>query len=59
MELDISENLKQIVTTLLLIILPLITILIGVTLNILNVWYYVLATTWFGMGVIFFTALRD
>jgi len=54
-----SENLKQILTALLLLILPLLTILIGITINLLNVWYYVLAVTWFGMGIIFFSALRD
>jgi len=25
----------------------------------LNVWYYVLAVTWFGMGIIFFSALKE
>jgi len=59
MEINMSENLKQILTALLLLILPLLTILIGITINLLNVWYYVLAVTWFGMGIIFFSALRD
>jgi len=59
MELNMSENLKQIVSALLLLILPLLLLLAGSTLNILNVWYYVLTVTWFGMGIIFFSVLRE
>jgi len=59
MELNMSEKLKQIVSALLLLIIPLLVILTGVILNILNVWYYVLAVTWFGMGIIFFSALKE
>ncbi len=54
-----SEKINQILSLLLLIILPLLVLLIGVIINFLNVWYYTLAVTWFGMGIIFFSVLRD
>jgi hypothetical protein len=59
MEINLTENWKQIITLLLLILLPLIIILLGVVFGVLIAWYYILAVTWFGMGIIFYSALKD
>jgi hypothetical protein len=56
MELNISKNVKQIIAAFLLLILPLLTILLGIFLNVLIAWYYIIAITWFGLGIIFFSA---
>jgi hypothetical protein len=56
MEINISKTVKQIITALLLLILPLVTIGLGIIFNILIAWYYIIAITWFGLGIIFFSA---
>jgi len=56
MEINISKNVKQIITTFLLIILPLLTILLGVIFEVFVAWFYIVAITWFGLGIIFFSA---
>jgi len=58
MEFELSEPIKKILTAFLLLILPLLVILLGVIFNIFNAWFYILASTWFGSGVIFFGALN-
>jgi hypothetical protein len=58
MEIELSESIKKVISAFLLLILPLILILLGVIFNIFNAWFYVLAATWFGSGVIFFGALN-
>ena len=59
MEINLNENIKDIITFFLLILLPLIIILAGVAFGIQIAWYFILAVTWFGMGVIFYSALKD
>ena len=59
MELNISSTIRQFITALILLILPLITIALGLVFNILHAWYYIIAITWFGFGVIFFSALEQ
>ena len=54
MEINLSQTMKQLITILLLVILPMITIIIGLASNVLNAWFYILAITWFGIGIIFF-----
>ena len=58
MEINISKNVKQIITALLLLILPLLTIGLGVIFEILIAWYYIIAITWFGLGIIFYGAIN-
>jgi len=53
-----SSTVKKIIPIVLLLVLPLIMILIGVGYNILNAWYFVAAVTWFGAGVIFYSAIN-
>ena len=57
MEMTISQTVKQIIIVLLLIILPLVTIGLGIIFNILLAWFYIIAITWFGMGVIYISAI--
>ena len=54
MELNLSENKKQLLAGFLLIILPMITLGLGLVFDLLNAWFYILTITWFAMGVIFF-----
>jgi len=58
MELNLTQTTKQIISAFLLIILPLIIIGLGTILGIENALYYLLAIIWFGMGVIFFSAIN-
>jgi len=57
MELNFSENVKQLITALILMIIPLILILIGIIIPIVNAYYFIGAVTWFGVGLILFSAL--
>lgn len=59
MELNISSTIKKFISALILLILPLIIILIGLIVNFLNAWYYIIAISWFGIGVIFYSALEQ
>jgi len=58
MELNLSDNTKQIITAFVLMIIPLLLILIGVILPIVNAYYFIAAVTWFGVGLILFSALN-
>jgi hypothetical protein len=58
MEINLSSNLKQIISAFVLFILPLIGILLGVIFEIYNAWYFILIICWFGIGLIFFTAIQ-
>jgi hypothetical protein len=56
MEINISKNVKQIITAFLLLILPLLTIGLGIVFEIFVAWFYIIIITWFGLGIIFFSA---
>jgi len=65
MEFNTSDQVKQLIQAFFLMILPGIIILIGILADITNIlggfltaWYYILAITWFGAGIIFFNALN-
>ena len=58
MELNLSDTVKQIITAFILMIIPLLLILIGIILHIVNVYYFISAVTWFGVGLILFSALN-
>jgi hypothetical protein len=59
MEINLTQTTKQIISAFLLIILPLILIGLGVLFEIIYALYYVLTIIWFGMGVIFFSAINQ
>ncbi len=58
MELNLSDNAKQVLTAFILMIIPLLLVLIGILLPIVNAWYFIGAITWFGVGLILFSALN-
>ncbi len=58
MELNLSDKVKQIITAFILMIIPLLLIIIGAILPIINAWYFIGAVTWFGVGLILFSALN-
>lgn len=58
MELELSDTFKQIIMALILMILPILLIIIGMILPIVNAWYFIGAVTWFGVGLIIFSALN-
>jgi len=58
MELNLTKEMKQIISVFLMIILPLIVIGLGIIFEIFNAWYFILATIWFGMGVIFYSSIN-
>jgi len=58
MELNISEKVGSFLQALFLLILPWVVLLIGLAVNLDNVWYYLLCITWFGCGLVFFGTLN-
>lgn len=58
MELNLSKTVKTTISIFLLIILPMLSILIGLIAEFLNAWFYILCVTWFGMGLIFYSAIE-
>jgi len=58
MELNLSDNAKQIIIAFILMILPLLLVLVGILLPIVNAYYFIGAVTWFGVGLIIFSALN-
>ena len=58
MKINLTNRVKELLQTFFLLILPLVTIVLGIVFTIENAWYFVLAITWFGSGVIFFSALH-
>ncbi|MCK4332676.1 MAG: hypothetical protein KAV40_03765 [Thermoplasmatales archaeon] len=58
MEINLTDQVKGVLQAFLLLILPLIVIVLGIIFTIENVWYFLLAITWFGSGLIFFSALN-
>jgi hypothetical protein len=59
MALNIPENIMKILTVFLLLIIPLALILIGAAVGLLNVLFYLFTIFWFGMGVIFYSAIEQ
>ena len=59
MDTNILEDKSKLIQATLLMILPFLLILLGLGINIQNVWYFVLAITWFGSGIIFFGLLNS
>ena len=58
MEINLSSTVKQVIAAFILFILPLIAILLGIIFEIFSAWYYILIICWFGLGLIFFTAIQ-
>ena len=58
MELNLTKEMKQILSAFLMIILPLIVIGLGIFFEIVNAWYFILSVVWFAMGIIFFSAVN-
>jgi len=42
-----------------LLILPILLILIGMIVPVLNAWYFILAISWFGLGLILLVSIED
>jgi len=59
MELDLSQTVKQLLAVFLLIILPLLVILLGIIYWVVNAWYFILAITWFGSGIVFYSVTSE
>lgn len=59
MDTNILEDKSKLIQATLLMILPFLLILLGLGINIQNAWYFVLAITWFGSGIIFFGLLNS
>jgi hypothetical protein len=58
MELNVSEKVGSFLQALFLLILPWVVLLIGLAVNLDNVWFYLLCITWFGCGLVFFGTLN-
>jgi len=58
MELNLSQTMKQFISALLLIILPLIIIGLGAAFRVENAIFYLVSVISFAMGVIFFGAIN-
>ena len=58
MELNLNQEMKQMLSAILLILLPLIVLGLGVIFGVKNAGYYISTIIWLGMGVIFFGAIN-
>ncbi len=58
MDININENIKQIIFAAILFILPLIIIITCMATGYENALLYIASITWFGAGVIFFSAIN-
>jgi hypothetical protein len=58
MDMNLNQNIKQLFTVLLLFILPLILLVIGTLAGLANAVYYLIIIIWFGIGLIFYSAIR-
>jgi uncharacterized membrane protein YfhO len=57
MELNLNQEMKQMLSALLLVLLPLIVLGLGAIFGVKNAGYYILTIIWLGVGFIFFSAL--
>ncbi|MCK5031699.1 MAG: hypothetical protein KAR64_09540 [Thermoplasmatales archaeon] len=57
MELNLNQEMKQMLSVLLLVLLPLIVLGLGAIFGVKNAGYYILTIIWLGVGVIFFSAV--
>jgi len=58
MELNFNQTTIQMLSALLLVLLPLILLGLGIILGLKNAGYYLLSIIWFGSGLIFFGAIN-
>jgi hypothetical protein len=58
MEINLSEDIRNILMLFIMILLPLILIGVGVLTGFINAGYYILIIFWFGMGLIFYGVLN-
>ena len=58
MELNLSKDIKQILTVFLLVLLPLIILFGGALAGIKNAGYFIITIIWFALGLIFFYAIE-
>ena len=54
-----NKLVKKGLSAFLLLALPLLVLLVGILVPVYNAWYFVLAITWFGLGLIFFISVED
>jgi len=57
MELNLNQEMKQMLSALLLVLLPLIVLGLGAIFGVKNAGYYILTMIWLGVGFIFFSAV--
>jgi len=57
MELNLNQEMKQMLSVLLLVLLPLIVIGLGLFFGVKNAGYYILTLIWLGVGYIFLSAI--
>jgi uncharacterized membrane protein YfhO len=58
MELNLNREMKQMLSVLLLVLLPLIVLGLGAIFGVKNAGYYILTMIWLGVGFIFFSAIE-
>ncbi len=59
MEINLNDDIKKIISIFLLIILPLVLLISIVIINHIQPWYYyIILVTWFGIGIIFYSAIK-
>jgi hypothetical protein len=58
MNIPLNKDMMDFLTMFLFIFLPLILILIGAAVGFMNALYYILTISWFGMGFIFYKAIK-
>ena len=58
-KLNLSENVNNLITLFVFILLPFLLILLGIVYPVKNATYFVILISWFCIGVIFYHALKS
>lgn len=54
-----NKSVRKTLFALCFLVLPLIALFVGIVAPVYNAWYFVLAISWFGLGLIFFVSVED
>jgi len=52
------QELRKALSAFIMLILPYILLASGMIIPVSNVWYFVLAISWFGLGLVFFVSVE-
>jgi len=54
-----SEGIRKFLNLMIFLVLPIVILISGAVFNVMNIWFYVLSITWFGLGLMILTSIED